>query len=206
MVLKTWPAKLNMLIIFTSGKKMILEKINLKIEKLKTKIRQSFTKPILFDPDVLAYLGTLHRKYVIVLIDKVSNNFAFICKKFYISKILPEVGEYIQSNSVYSKANFSKDDIVENNENYCQKFDLGLRDEDCSLPIMYWLPNLHKTGVEARFIITSRNFSTKPLSVLISKFVKMLFKHVKIFIRRAHFIQVTKRSGLCRILFQLLKN
>ena len=43
----------------------------------------------------------------------------------------------IQSNSTYSKANFSKDDIIKNNGNYCQKFDLKLPDEDHSLPIMY---------------------------------------------------------------------
>ena len=57
---------------------MILEIINPKIEKLKTKIKPSFTKPTLSDPDVLIYLATLHRKYVIALIDKASNNFAFI--------------------------------------------------------------------------------------------------------------------------------
>ena len=60
---------------------MILEKINLKTEELKTKIKPSFTKLILSDPDVLAYLATLSRKYVIVPIDEACNNFAFICKK-----------------------------------------------------------------------------------------------------------------------------
>ena len=90
---------------------MILEKINLKIEILQVKIKPSFTKPIFFVPDILAYLGTFHRKIVIVPMDKASNNFAFICKKFYISKINTEVGKYnnIQSKSRYSKANFSKD-------------------------------------------------------------------------------------------------
>ena len=77
---------------FDQWKKMILEKINLKIEKLKTKIKPSFTKPILSDPDVLTYSATLHRKYFFVPIGKASNN--FICKNFYISKILSEVGEY----------------------------------------------------------------------------------------------------------------
>ena len=105
-----------------------------KVEKLKAKIKRYFTKPILSDPDVLPYLGTLHRKYVIFPVDKASNNFAFICKKFYISKILSKVGEhnYIQSSSAYSKANFSKDDIIKNNKKYCQKFDLRLTDKSFS--------------------------------------------------------------------------
>ena len=39
---------------------MISENINLKIEKLKTKIKLSFTTPILSDLDVLACLGKCH--------------------------------------------------------------------------------------------------------------------------------------------------
>ena len=46
--METWPAKLNiMLIILTS---------NLKIEKLKTKIKPCFTQPILCDRHVPGYL------------------------------------------------------------------------------------------------------------------------------------------------------
>ena len=85
---------------------MILKKSNLKIERLKTKIQSCFTKPILSDPDVLAYLSTLHRKYVIVPIDKASNNFAFICKKFCICK--SEKYNNIQSNSHIQKQTFLK--------------------------------------------------------------------------------------------------
>ena len=74
---------------------MILEKLNLKIEKLKTKIKPSVTKSILSDPDVLAYLARLHEKYVIIPVDQASNDWTdFICKKFYISKIFSEVDEY----------------------------------------------------------------------------------------------------------------
>ena len=161
---------------------MILEKINLKIEKLKTKIKPSYTKSI----------------------DKASNNFAFICKKFFIPKIISEVGEYniIQSNSTYSKVNFSKNDIIKNNENYCQKTDLILADKNRSRPIIYWLPKLHKTPTGARSIIASKNCSTKPLSGEISKIFKILFKHAENF----HNFPGYKKFGLWRIFFLLLKN
>ena len=94
---------------------------NVKIETLKTKIKPSFTKTLLPDPDVLAYLESLHRKYVIIPINKASKDKAVICKKFYIFEILFEVGEYnnMESNSAYSKGNVSKDGILKNNENYC---------------------------------------------------------------------------------------
>ena len=74
-------------------KKDHAKKINLKKEKLKTKIKPSFIKPVLSDADALAYLATLHRKYIIVSIDKASNN-VFVCKKLCSSKILSEVGEH----------------------------------------------------------------------------------------------------------------
>ena len=46
---------------------------------------------------------------------------------------------------------------------------------------MYWLPKLHKAPIGARFINASKNCSTKPLSVVISKTFKMLFKNVENF-------------------------
>ena len=80
---------------------MILEKINLKIEKLKATIKPSFTNPIHFlTIRVLAYLGTIQRKYPIVAIDKISNNFVFIYKNVYISNILPEWRSITTSNPV----------------------------------------------------------------------------------------------------------
>ena len=55
---------------------MILEKLNQKIEKLKTKIKLSLTKPVLSEPDVELI-------YVIAPIDEANHNFTFICKRFY---------------------------------------------------------------------------------------------------------------------------
>ena len=87
----------------------------------------------------------------------------------------------MQSNYTYSKTNFTKDNIIKNNENYCQKFDHKLTEKDLSLPVMYWLSKLHKTPIGARFIIVPENCSTKPLAGVISKLFKKLFKHVENF-------------------------
>ena len=128
---------------------MFYEKDNLKTQKLKTKIKPSLTKPILSDPDVLAYLETRHRKYVIFPIEKASNNFAFICKKFYISKTLSEVGDYrsIQSNFTISKAIFFKYDVVKKMKTLFKKSIVKMTGKDRSLPIMYWLSEFHKIPI-----------------------------------------------------------
>ena len=111
------------------------------------------------------------------------------------------MGEYnnIQSNFTYSKANFCKDDIIKNNENYCQTFDLKLTDKDRSLPIMYWLPQLHKTPIGARSTTASKNFSTKSLSGVISKSFRMLFKRVENLHNKSALYSSYKNSGLWRI-------
>ena len=98
-----------------------------------------------------------------------------------------------QQNLTYSKANFSKEDIINNNENFCKKFDLKLTDKDRSLPIMYWLPKLHKTPIGARFIIASKNCSNKPLSNVISKIFKMIFKNVENFHSKTKFYSSFKK-------------
>ena len=46
---------------------------------------------------------------------------------------------------------------------------------------MYWLHKFHKTPVGARLIIVFKNCSSKPLSGVISKNFKTLFKHFENF-------------------------
>ena len=54
------------------------------------------------------------------------------------------------------------EEVIQANMNYCKKFDLNITELDKPLPIMYWLPKMHKTSIGARFIIASKNCSTKP--------------------------------------------
>ena len=56
---------------------------------------------------------SLHRRFVIVTIDKAANNYALICSKFYMYPFLGEVGILSNSNTkTYSKVNTSKEDII----------------------------------------------------------------------------------------------
>ena len=45
---------------------------------------------MLSDPDVKKHLEEFHQKIVIITIDKASNNFLFIFRKCYVSKLLTE--------------------------------------------------------------------------------------------------------------------
>ena len=55
---------------------------------------------------------------------------------------------------------------------------MNITELDKSLPIMYWLPKIHKTLVGVRFIVVSYYCITNPLSDKISK---MIFNTVESF-------------------------
>ena len=62
-------------------------------------------------------------------------------------------------------------------------FDVEVKDEDIKLPIMYWLPKLHKKPTKARFIIASKHCSTKPLSKAVSSVFKLIYAQIESFHR-----------------------
>ena len=62
-----------------------------KATELKQKIKPNQAKPVLIGLDAKKHLKELHRKFDIVINDKASNGFAFICRKYCISKLLAKV-------------------------------------------------------------------------------------------------------------------
>ena len=82
------------------------------------------------------YLEELHKSFVAVTIGKAANNFALICKQYYISKFLVEVGLSNSKSKLYSKPTHSMLEIIQTNINYCKKFDLNITELDKSLPLL----------------------------------------------------------------------
>ena len=184
-------------------KNRILSDVNSRITYLKSiKVPQQ-AKSVLQDEEVKAYLTELHKKFVIVPIDKASNNVAFICKRFYITRLLDEVGVPGDLHSTYKLSTNNSDSIIETNIDLCKKYDLEVTDKDKALPFMYWMPKMHYTPSRARFIVASSSCSTKPLSRRIS----IIFKHIfnQIFIENVLFTTTTIGFGLYKILYKLSK-
>ena len=73
-------------------KNEVLLKVEAKIASLKRKMKYMSIKPVLDRPEVQEDLQTLHSKFVLVPIDKASNNVAFVCKRYYAEVILQEIG------------------------------------------------------------------------------------------------------------------
>ena len=93
----------------------IKKELEKRIKSLKQKRKFSQVKQTLYDPEVLEYLQNFKKHFVITAIDKTSHNFAFICKKCYISKILSEIGSTGNDNSTYKTSTLSKEEIIYDN-------------------------------------------------------------------------------------------
>ena len=174
-------------------KDKIKELVNKRIDELKQHTKINLTNNLLKDQEILNYLSTLQEKYVIVTIDKASNNFAFICKKFYIQTLLKEVDFLENKNDTYKVTERIASDIIDTNIEFCKKYNLKVPEEHKTLPIMYWTPKMHKNPIGHRFIIASSRCSTKVLSKEVSKAFKLIFKQIQSFHDKSKFYSNYKK-------------
>ena len=135
-----------------------------------------------------SYLEALHKCFAAVTIDRSANQLTVISKIYYISKLVAELGLSSSKSKTNSKATHSIEEIIAANIRYCWKLDLNVTELDESLPIMYWLPKIHKAPVGARFIVATYYCSTNPLPDTISKNFKMIFNTVESFHNKGFFI------------------
>lgn len=190
---------------FENWKGTVKEKISEKVRKLKRRKKPSQTKPVLSDPIVQNYLEELQRRFVIVPIDKAANNFAFVCRRFYITRLLKEIGLPDGDCETYQISNKNKHDIIGENFELCKLFGLEVSEQNKCLPVMYWLPKLHKTPSDARFIVASSTCSTKPLSSAISNVFKLIFQQVKNFHAKSTFYSRYKKFWVLQNSFPVIE-
>ena len=99
---------------FKPCKEKVLDKIKEKMIELKQKIKPRKTKAVLNESGIKKYLNKLHWKFVTVTIDKKSRNFAFICRKYYISKLIAKVSANKNKNSTSTCSQIQnyKDELI----------------------------------------------------------------------------------------------
>ena len=133
------------------------------------------------DENVVQYLQDLHNRYVIVPIDKAANNISIICKRFYVLRLLKEVGAIGDVDPTYEISNTNPVDLINEDVMLCERFGLKIEEGQKTLPIMYWTPKMHYTPSRARFIVSSAKCSTKPISRLVSNAFKLIFNQIQNF-------------------------
>ena len=190
--------------LLTNWKNNILHKIDSRIASLR--ITPQATKPVLNDPIAKAYLDELHSKFVVVPIDKAANNVAIVCKRFYLTSILEELGLPGNRSPTYELISKSASSIIETNSQLVQStLGVTLDEPSLSLPQIYWMPKMHYTPCRKRFIIASAHCSTKPLSKVVSKIFKHIFKQIQNYHEKCTFYKNYNKFWVLQNSFPLLK-
>ena len=96
-------------------KDTVMNKVDAKIESLRSSMNLRRTNPVLQQSDVQEYLDQLHKQFVVVPIDKASNNLAIICKRFYAEVLLKEIGKLGGVSETYVPADSTLAELVHNN-------------------------------------------------------------------------------------------
>ena len=91
--------------------------------------------------DVKQYIEYLQDRFVIVPVDKASNNFAIICKKFYLEVLMKELGianGIITGNDVYKLAKISETRFFMEHTEMNSQHNHKLEIENQHIPLLYW--------------------------------------------------------------------
>ena len=108
--------------------------------------------------------------------DKASNNYTFVCKRYYVDILIEELGLHsLPGNPTYNLTDFSASEVLDNHKSVLTSFGIQTTDEELDLPYIYWIPKMHKDPYKHRFMAGSSKCSTKPLSILLTK----LLTHIK---------------------------
>ena len=144
--------------------------------------------------DVSLYIKKLQSRFVIVPVDKASNNFAIICKKFYLEVLMKELGitsTKILGNNVYKHVKISQDKFFLQQEKANKEHDSTLSDSNRRIPLLYWTSKQHKNPYKFRFIAGASHCYNKDISVEVSLALKCIKTHFK-----NYCAVIKKNSGL----------
>ena len=120
--------------------KSIGDVLKRRIRRLKHSVNTRH-KSIFSDPDVVSELSRLHENCVIVPADKASNNYTFVCKRYYVDTLIEELGLHLlPGNPTYNLTDFSASEVLDNHKSVLTTFGIQTADEELDLPYIYWIP------------------------------------------------------------------
>ena len=158
-------------------KECVLDFVDKKISNGKRKFRKSWSLKI--EGSLERELNRLKENYVITVADKAQNNLLFTCKAFYVSKIKEELmrpGQLTYQLEARGAMSINSDII-----NFSKSKKVKVPDNMTDIPIIYWIPKMHKNPIGSRFIAGSKYCSIKSLSKNFSKAMKLILNHMRLY-------------------------
>ena len=156
-------------------KNEILRIVDNKINRGKILFKRSWSQKLDGNPAI--ELENLKKDFVITVADKAQNNILFTCKYFYIKTLKEELMR--PGQVTYQLTDKRQDTINRDIVNFSKN--KGIKVPECmgDLPLIYWIPKMHKNPVGNRFIAGSKFCSIKMLSKHFSKALKLILHHMK---------------------------
>ena len=118
-------------------------------------------------------VAELQNKYVIMPVDKASNNFAFVCKKYYAQILINE----IDSSNTFESTNVTLVDVKNNNISFLEKY--KMLPSNYNVPFMYAIPKFHKDPIKFRFITSSVKCVSKDISIVLNLILDRLIQKIE---------------------------
>ena len=116
--------------------------------------RCSYRLPTLSDFRSRTELDRLKRSYVVTVVDKAANNFAFTCKKFYFLKLSSELGmdNVASGNDTYVHCLDSEAQLVTQIGRDLARFRIVPDESEEKLALLYQTPKFHKNPPKMRYL------------------------------------------------------
>jgi hypothetical protein len=171
---------------------VLINLLNSNITKLNDKDMDS--NSVLYKVNIKNYINYLHNKFVIVPVDKASNNFAIICKQFYLNVLKSELGikkDVVLGNDVYEYVHMKNEDLYLYHSNKLKDFNIKLDELNKNIPLLYWTSKQHKNPYKFRFIAGACRCTSKQISIEVSLALKCIKSQFKNYCN-----VIKKRSGL----------
>ena len=166
------------------------------IQRCKTLDSDSlFSNNIFEKPEVIEYLTYIHDRFVIVPVDKASNNFAIVCRTFYIKVLMKELGindkGIIQGNKVYKFVPTSQRQFFNRQSIAIRSLGNELEEDNKYVPLLYWTSKQHKDPYKFRFIAGASRCPSKTTSIQVSLALKLIKTYFRNFCNKIY-----KHSGI----------
>ena len=152
---------------YQEWKNMVMQLIEEKVTRLKKCTKYIPRKSVL--EECAKELEELKRRYVLVPVDKASNNIGFVCKKFYLEtlkqELLSDTYDIYEDTIEYTLEHLRKESLL-----------LGIKVDSCykELPSIHATIKMHKDPIKFRFIIGSRLGVMKPAAKMLVEVLKLV--------------------------------
>ena len=161
--------------------------VDKRIENGKIKINKGWSMYI--EGSLKTELDRLQDLYVITPTDKAQNNIIFTCKPFYVKIMKKELSA--PGLNTYQPTVLTLENVIDTTCQFSRDMGVEVSEAMRDIPVIYWIPKMHKNPTSQRFIAGSKFCTIKNLSKLFSKALKLILSHLENYNRT-----VFQRSGL----------